>query len=338
MQSVGTRGRKRDSLDFVTSSWQHGIILPSLKKKKRKLVFDVTIVFIYQLHPALCIIQGDRTAQPLAQCKRCRKVWIIMNIFNQVTDMVGTVRVFREAQAPDKYVTIYDNFAKSFCILQLQLLLSDSCEMWNGRTNVSKITLSVSNEHIICLKGEYMPAHPHWWVRKRLFVYFVLIGRFHPTKRPLLSDFCKWFRTRPPWIARHLYPPEITHASSQLHCGNLLPLCWVCIASGTLSSQNNGTASHFFGLLWQGQREAPKLSPVAPGGDHHVPRKQRGWVMGRKDQFLHGQEPGEMITCTGGTAGWNGGEVFVAVSLPVEQQGQNYKAGSQPPWALKYSE
>lgn len=77
-----------------------------------------------------------------------------MSIFNQVTDTVGAVRVFREAQAPDKYVTIYDNFAKSFNILQLQLLPPDSCKMWEGRANVGKIALSVSDQHIICLKGK----------------------------------------------------------------------------------------------------------------------------------------------------------------------------------------
>lgn len=81
-----------------------------------------------------------------------------MSIFNQVTDMVGAVRIFREAQAPDKYVTIYDNFAKSFNILQLQSLPSDSCKMWDGRANISKIALSVSDQHIVCLKGKYMPA------------------------------------------------------------------------------------------------------------------------------------------------------------------------------------
>lgn len=99
-----------------------------------------------------------------------------MNIFNQVTDMVGAVRVFREAQAPDKYVTIYDNFVKSFRTLQLQLLLSHSCKMWNRRANVSKITLSASDQHIICLKGKYMPAHPHWWTHKRLFGFLFLSG------------------------------------------------------------------------------------------------------------------------------------------------------------------
>lgn len=81
-----------------------------------------------------------------------------MSIFNQVTDTVGAVRVFREAQAPDKYVTICDNFAKSFNILQLQLLPPDSRKMWDGRANVSKIALSVSDQHIICLKGKYMLA------------------------------------------------------------------------------------------------------------------------------------------------------------------------------------
>lgn len=74
-----------------------------------------------------------------------------MSIFNQVTDTVGAVRVFREAQAPDKYVTIYDNFAKSF---NIQSLPSDSCKMWEGRANVGKIALSVSDQHIMCLKGK----------------------------------------------------------------------------------------------------------------------------------------------------------------------------------------
>jgi len=81
-----------------------------------------------------------------------------MSIFNQVTDTAGAVRVFRKAPAPDKYVTIYDNFAKSFNNLQLQSLPSDSCKMRDGRASVSKIALSVSDQHITCLKGKYVLA------------------------------------------------------------------------------------------------------------------------------------------------------------------------------------
>lgn len=82
-----------------------------------------------------------------------------MSIFNQVADTVGAVRVFREAQAPDKYVTISDNFAKSFNIQQSQSLPPDSCKMWEGRANASKIALSLSNRDIIRLKGKCMQPH-----------------------------------------------------------------------------------------------------------------------------------------------------------------------------------
>lgn len=109
-----------------------------------------------------------------------------MSIFNQVTDTVGAVRIFREAQAPDKYVTICDNFAKPFNILQLQSQLSDSCKMWEGRANVSKIALSLSDQHHInCLKGKSMPSPSP----------LVLIGRFYSINRPCLLDFWKRFRT-----------------------------------------------------------------------------------------------------------------------------------------------
>lgn len=113
-----------------------------------------------------------------------------MSIFNQVTDTVGAVRVFREAQAPDKYVTISDNFAKSFNILQLQLLPSDSCKMWEGRANVGKIALFQTSISSASRVNPYYLLHL-WWMQKRLFVYLVLTGRFYPRKRPLLSDFWK---------------------------------------------------------------------------------------------------------------------------------------------------
>jgi len=44
---AAARGSKPASLDFVTASWQHGTILPSLSKME--LVFDVTKVFIYPI-------------------------------------------------------------------------------------------------------------------------------------------------------------------------------------------------------------------------------------------------------------------------------------------------
>lgn len=111
-----------------------------------------------------------------------------MSIFNQVTDTVGAVRIFREAQAPDKYVTICDNFAKSSNILQLQSQLSDSCKMWEGRANVRKIALSLSNQrHINSLKGKSVPSPSP----------LVLIGRFYSINRPFLLDLWQRFRTHP---------------------------------------------------------------------------------------------------------------------------------------------
>lgn len=64
----------------------------------------------------------------------------------------------------------------------------NSCKMWEGRANVSKVALSLPDQHHInCLKSKLMPSPSP----------LVPTGRFYSIKRPFLLDFWKIFRTHP---------------------------------------------------------------------------------------------------------------------------------------------
>lgn len=114
-----------------------------------------------------------------------------MSIFNQVTDTASAARVSKQAQAPDKHVTIYDNFAKSFHILQLQSLSSDSCKMWEGKANVSKTTLCVSDHHTVCLKGKFMTSASPLMDGEKAVCLLCSYWNILLQEKPLLSDFWK---------------------------------------------------------------------------------------------------------------------------------------------------